>query len=58
MVVLLDRTALATTTSSHTSRSLSFGVHAENESYLFIEWLSHLQATFIEGECYGNIWHH
>ena len=37
MVILLDRTAQATTTGSHTSRSLSFGIHAENESYLFID---------------------
>ena len=50
MVILLDRTAQATTTCSHTSRSLSSGIHAENESHLFIECLSHLQATFVEGE--------
>ena len=31
MVILLDRTAQATTTTgSHTLRSLSFGIHAEN----------------------------
>ena len=36
------------------SRSLSFGIHAENESFLFIEWLSHLQATFDQFNDWGG----